>query len=229
MVMTFNTQQSNDDFGERSYERQLALIRSVSPDILALQESDSTRISLNNNDYVRYFAEKLGYHSYYGPSTVTGTYGTAILSKYPLLNTRTVFTFSDKDEIGTAEAEIEVNGIRFTICDVHPDGSDTAMMVFAKALLERTQGKSHVIALGDFNLRDYEEAYILIDSVFINSWTSIYPNEIGANGVDMSGDNRIDHIFLSPDLTPLNPFYITPPESTTDHAVHWTEITWGEQ
>ena len=82
--MTMNTQESNDKSGEKSFEAQLALIRQVSPDILALQETDSTRISLNNNDYVRAFADRLGYYSYYGPKTVAGTYGTAILSKYPL-------------------------------------------------------------------------------------------------------------------------------------------------
>jgi endonuclease/exonuclease/phosphatase family metal-dependent hydrolase len=225
VVMTFNTQQSNNDFAEKSFEDQLALIRKVSPDILALQESDSARISLNNNDYVRYFAENLGYYSYYGPTPVTGTYGTAILSKYPLLNTRTVFTFSDTDEIGTTEAEIEVNGIRISIFDVHPDGSDTSMLVFAKSLLERAKDKPYVIALGDFNLRDYEEAYQLIDGVLVNAWTSVYPSEIGA-GVDMSGENRIDHIFVSPNLSVRNPFYILPPESATDHPVHWAEIFW---
>ncbi len=226
VVMTFNTQQSNDDNAEKSFERQLALIRKVSPDILALQESDSTRISLNNNDYVRYFAESLGYYSYYGPATVTGTYGTAILSKYPLLNTRTVFTFSDKDEIGTTEAEIEVGGIRITIYNVHPDGSDTSMLVFAKTLLARSQDKPYVIALGDFNLRDYEEAYQLIDSVYINAWTNAYPSEISPDGVDMSGENRIDHIFVSPSLSVRNPFYVLPPESATDHPVHWVEVGW---
>jgi endonuclease/exonuclease/phosphatase family metal-dependent hydrolase len=226
VVMTFNTQQSNNDFGEKSFDEQLALIRRASPDILALQESDSTRISLNNNDYVRYFAEKLGYYSYYGPTTVIGTYGTAILSKVPLLNTRTVFTYSDKDEIGTTEAEIEVNGIRFTIYNVHPDGSDTAMLVFAKTLLERSQGKPYVIALGDYNLRDYEEAYKLINSVYTNAWVSVYPSKISADGVDMSGENRIDHIFVSPALGVRNPIYVLVPESATDHAVHWAEIFW---
>ncbi len=140
--MTFNTQQSNDDFGEKSVEAQLALIRQVSPDILALQESGiRARISLNNNDYVRYFTEKLGYYSYYGPTPGTGTFGTAILSKYPLQNTRSVFIFSDKDETGVAEAEIEVNGMRFTIYDVHPDSSDTAMLVFARTLVDRRRIK----------------------------------------------------------------------------------------
>jgi endonuclease/exonuclease/phosphatase family metal-dependent hydrolase len=226
LVMTYNIQQANDEAGERSYERQLAIIRQVSPDILSLQESDSTRISLNNNDYVRYYAGKLGYHSYYGPKTVTGTYGTALLSKYPLQNTRTVFSYSDKDEIGTTVAEIDVDGRQFTIYDVHPDGSDTAMLVFAQTLLERSKDKPYVIALGDYNLRDYEEAYKLIDSVYTNAWTSVYPSEISPDGVDMSGDNRIDHIFFSPSLSARNPVYVLPPDSATDHPVHWAEIFW---
>ena len=73
VAMTYNVQQFNDETGEKSFDRQLALIRRVSPDILAMQETDSARISLNNNDYVRYFAEKLRYYIYYGPKTVTGT------------------------------------------------------------------------------------------------------------------------------------------------------------
>ena len=227
-LMTMNTQQSNGDDGEKSVDAQLALIRRVSPDILALQETDSTRISLNNNDYVRYFAEKLGYYSYYGPKTLTGTFGTAILSKYPLQNMRTVFIYSDKDETGVAEAEIEVDGFRFTIYCVHPDSSDPAMLAFAKTLVARAQDKPYVIAMGDYNLRDYEEAYQYIDRYLTNAWTSLYPNEIGADGVDMSGDDRIDHIFLSHNLNAVDPMYILPPESATDHPVHWTDVVWNK-
>lgn len=226
-LMTMNTQESNNEFAQKSFEDQLALIRQVSPDILALQETDSTRISLNNNDYVRAFADRLGYYSYYGPKTVTGTYGTAILSKYPLLNPRTAFMYSDKDETGVAEAEVDVAGKRFTIYDVHPDSSDPAMLGFAHNLLARSQDKPFVIAMGDYNLRDYEEAYKLIDSVYTNAWVSVYPSEISPDGVDMSGENRIDHIFLSPNLTALDPTYILPPASATDHPVHWTDIVWN--
>jgi endonuclease/exonuclease/phosphatase family metal-dependent hydrolase len=226
-VMTFNTQQSNDEFAEKSFDRQLVLIRLVSPDVLALQETDSTRISLNNNDYVRYFADMLGYYSYYGPRTPSGTFGTAILSKFPLLNTRTAYMFSDKDETGVAEAEVEVAGLHFTIYDVHPDSSDPAMVAFAQTLISRSQDKPYVIAMGDYNLRDYEEAYKIIDSVLVNAWTSVYPLEISPEGVDMSGENRIDHIFLSSNLTAVNPSYILPPESATDHPVHWTDVVWN--
>jgi endonuclease/exonuclease/phosphatase family metal-dependent hydrolase len=226
-VMTYNTQQSNDKFAQKSFDAQLALMRQASPDIIALQESDSARISLNNNDYVRYFADNLGYYSYYGPKTTSGTFGSAILSRFPLENTRTSFMYSDKDETGVSEAEVEVGGNRFTLYNVHPDSSDAAMLAFARTLLERSQGKPYVIALGDYNLRDYEEAYQLIDSVFTNAWTSVYPTEISLEGVDMSGENRIDHIFLSPNLNAVKPIYILPPESATDHPVHWTDIVWS--
>jgi endonuclease/exonuclease/phosphatase family metal-dependent hydrolase len=226
VVMTMNVQGFNDDPGEKSADRQIALIQRASPDILTLQETDTNRISYNNNDYVRYLAEILGYYVYYGPTPVTGTYGTTILSKYPLENTRSVFMYSDKDETGVAEAEVTVGGRRFFIYDVHPDSSDPAMVAFAKTLLARSKDKQNVVMMGDYNLRDYEEAYKLINSVYTNVWVSIYPTKISKDGVDMSGENRIDHIFISPNLKARNPNYVLPPESATDHAVHWTEIDW---
>ena len=142
------------------------------------------------------------------------------------MNTRTVFTYSNQDEIGVAEAEVELSGHRLTIYDVHPDGSDTAKLAFAKALLERSKDKPYMIALGDYNLRDYEEAYKLINGVYTNAWTSVYPSKISSDGVDMSGEDRIDHIFVSPSLGVRNPVYVLPPESATDHPVHWAEIFW---
>lgn len=228
IVMTYNLQQGNDSAGERSYQRQLALMQQVDADIIALQESDSVRISLNNADLVRYFAGKLGYHAYYGPGPISGTYGTAILSKYPLRNPHLVFSYSDQDEIGTAVAEIEVGGKRLMIYNVHPDGSDIAMMVFAQTLLDQIGDQRSVIALGDYNLRDEDAAYQIIAARLSNVWESLYPSKISPSGVDMSGPNRIDHIFLSAPLKPLWATYLLPPDSATDHPVHWAEIVWEE-
>jgi len=226
VAMTFNTQQFNTADGEKSFEQQLDLVRRANPDILALQESDSARISFNNNDYVRYFAEHLGYYAYYGPTPVTGTFGTAILSRYSLENPRAVFMYSDNDETGVAEAEVVINDKRITIYDVHPDSSDPAMLTLALTVLARAAGKQGVIVLGDFNLRDTEEAYQVFDRVLVNAWTSVYPSKISPDGVDMSGRNRIDHIFTTLDLQAVNPVYVLPPESFTDHPVHWTELIW---
>ena len=225
-IMTYNIQQANDDAGEKSYQEQLALIKQVDPDIIGFQESDSARISLGNNDYIRYYANQLGYHAYFGPKTVTGTYGTAILSKFPLENPRSLFTYSDQDEIGTAEAEITVGGSQFTIFNVHPDGSDEAKLVFTRTVLDRANEKPDVIAIGDYNLRGWEESYLLIDGVYKNAWMDVYPTGIDENGLDMSGENRIDHIFVSPHLEVRNPVYLLPPDSRTDHPAHWAEVYW---
>ena len=210
-VMTYNIQGANDEDGERSYLRQLAIIREIDPDILVMQESDSTRVSLNNNDYVRYYASQLGYYSYFGPATTTGSYGTAILSRYPLENVRTVFSYSDKDEIGTAVAEIVVDGRRFTIFNVHPAGSATAKMAFAEALLAQSQGLDNVIALGDYNLRHTDEAFQRI--------AAVYHNVPGSEG-------HIDHIFLSHDLQMVDPVYIPAPASATDHPLLYATVRW---
>ncbi|MFH2038590.1 MAG: endonuclease/exonuclease/phosphatase family protein, partial [Chloroflexota bacterium] len=126
------------------------------------------------------------------------------------------------------EVQFEVDGKLFNLYNVHPDGSDEAMLAIAKMLLRRTVNQENVIILGDFNMRDTEESYQLIDSVYTNSWMSVYPSGISNEGVDMSGRNRIDHIFISKNLLARTPVYLLPPESATDHPAHWAEILWED-
>jgi endonuclease/exonuclease/phosphatase family metal-dependent hydrolase len=54
----------------------------------------------------------------------------------------------------------------------------------------------------------------------------VYPSGINDDGLDMSGLNRIDHIFVSPHITVANPIYLLPPDSWTDHPAHWAELSW---
>jgi hypothetical protein len=42
----------------------------------------------------------------------------------------------------------------------------------------------------------------------------------------MSGNKRIDHIFISPHLTVLEAYYLLAPESATDHPLHWAKVSW---
>jgi endonuclease/exonuclease/phosphatase family metal-dependent hydrolase len=92
--------------------------------------------------------------------------------------------------------------------------------------LERSAGKSHAIILGDFNMRDTDKGYAQVAAEYTNAWVSIYPTKISADGIDMSGSNRIDHIFFSHDLSATSATYLLPPASASDHPVHWAEITW---
>ena len=95
--------------------------------------------------------------------------------------------------------------------EIHPAGSDIAMMAFADALLAHSQGLERVIALGDYNLHHTEEAYQRI--------AAVYHNVPGSEG-------HIDHIFLSYDLQMINPVYIPAPASATDHPLLYATIRW---
>jgi endonuclease/exonuclease/phosphatase family metal-dependent hydrolase len=116
----------------------------------------------------------------------------------------------------------------FTFYNVHPDGTDEAKLALARIVLDRSEGQEYVIILGDFNMRDYDAGYQLIDSVFTNSWISVFPSGISTDGVDMTGKNRIDHIFISKNLLVRDPVYLLPPASATDHPLHWAVIYWDK-
>lgn len=246
-IMTYNIQQGVDLFGNKNYEGQLEIIKEINPDIIGLQESDGSRISGGNSDVVRYFAKKLGYYSYFGPKTVTGTFGTAILSRFPLASNQTIFTYSNKDEVGTAVSEIKVAGKIITIANSHPAGKDDAKMAHINAVANLAAEKEMVIAIGDYNFRQGSPFYERITTKLNNAWLSLYPDAIGPvdeNKLDLTFENRkssggkllpggkqdmtsrIDHIFLSKEFEVVEAHYLPAPESGTDHPVHWAVIKW---
>jgi endonuclease/exonuclease/phosphatase family metal-dependent hydrolase/MFS family permease len=223
-VFTYNIQQGANETGDINYDSQIALIKEVNPDIIGLQECDSARISLGNVDVVRYFADRLtgfNYYSYYGPKTVTGTYGVAVLSKYPIINALSFFTYSDVDEIGTAEVQIRVGSEIFNVYINHPAGSHEAQLTHITTLINRIGSKNRVISMGDFNFRQDSEYYNISVAVLQDAWLTIFPSAVGY-GLNMS--DRIDHIFLSSDITVSDARYNIDPQS--DHPAHWAEITW---
>jgi len=246
-VMTYNIQQGVDLFGNKNYEGQLATIVEINPDIICLQESDVTRISGGNNDVVRYFAENLGFFSYYGPKTVTGTFGTAILSRFPLDFCRTIFTYSNKDEIGTTVSNVTVGNQEITIINSHPAGNNKAREAHINEVVNLAKTDIMVIAAGDYNFDQESPWYKKIARVLNNAWQTKYPDAIGpvdTNKLDLSFEerksssgillpdgkidmkDRIDHIFLSKVFELAEAHFLPAPESDTDHPVHWVVVRW---
>jgi endonuclease/exonuclease/phosphatase family metal-dependent hydrolase len=223
-VFTYNIQQGVNETGDKNYDQQIALVREVNPDIIGLQECDTARISLGNSDVVRYFADRLtgfNYYSYYGPRTVTGTFGTAVLSKYPIINALSFFTFSDTDEIGTVEVQIQVGSEVFNVYINHPAGEHEAKLDHITTLMERIGSKDRVISMGDFNFRQFSEYYNLTSPFLQDAWLTMFPTAVGY-GLDMT--DRIDHIFISNDTTIVDARYNIEPQS--DHPAHWADIQW---
>lgn len=219
-ILTYNIQQGYSELGLKNYDGQLELIRQIDADVIGLQESDTNRIANGNTDIVRYFADHLNLYSYFGPKTVTGTFGIALLSKYPIENPRVFYMYSEGEQTATIEAQITVNGETFNIYVTHLGNGGP--MVQQQQILEVVGGKENLILIGDFNFRPYEQQYKLTTAILEDAWIVRWPGGNLGQGIDPS--DRIDHTFLTPGTIVNDSEYIADPAS--DHPAMWSVISW---
>jgi endonuclease/exonuclease/phosphatase family metal-dependent hydrolase len=191
-VYTYNIQQGYSDPGERNFDNQVAAIQSKTPDIVGLQECDTARIAGGNMDVVAYFADRLDMYSYYGPSPITGTFGVALLSKYPIENARTFFVYSKGEQVGVIEADITIDGKTYKVYVTHLGNSGPIFQI--RQMLDRMRGQKNVIAMGDFNFRPYEDQYALATAEYDSAY-DIAEGQVSPPVLDMN--DRIDHVFVS--------------------------------
>ena len=219
-IFTYNIQQGYSRDGRRNYDGQLEVVRAEDADIVGLQECDTARIANGNADVVRYFADRLDLYSYYGPKTVPGTFGIALLSRYPIENPRTFYMHSEGEQTATIAAQITVGGKTFNVFVTHLGNGGP--LVQQQAILQEVAGKDNVILLGDFNFRPDSEQYRLTTALLDDSWLLRWPEGNASQGVDFA--RTIDHIFVSRGTRVADCRYLPGPAS--DHPGLATTIEW---
>jgi endonuclease/exonuclease/phosphatase family metal-dependent hydrolase len=185
--------------------------------VIGLQESDTNRAAGGNDDLVRYIADRLGMYSYYGPKTVPGTFGIALLSKGPIEEARTFYMYSVGEQTATIAAQIQIGGDVYHVYVTHLGNGGP--IVQQEELLEEI-APENVILMGDFNFRPDTAQYRLTTKVLDDAWALRWPQ-----GVDDEGrqfPERIDHVFVSPGTDVIAARYDTEPES--DHPALVVEI-----
>jgi endonuclease/exonuclease/phosphatase family metal-dependent hydrolase len=100
-------------------------------------------------DLVRAFASSLGMYAYYGPRLQTGTFGVALLSRYPLENPRTLFMYSEGEQTAAITAQISVGEVQYFLLVTHLGNGGP--MIQQEQVLSRIAGQENVVAMGDFN------------------------------------------------------------------------------
>lgn len=218
-VLTYNIQQGYNSSGRKSFDQQLEVLRSQNPDIIGLQETDTARIAGGNSDVVRYFTERLHMYSYYGPRTTTGTFGIALLSRFPIQDARTFFMYSEGEQTAAIQARIVVNGKPFTVLVTHLGNGGP--LIQQQQVLQRLAGQQNIIAMGDFNFRSDTEAYRQTITTLQDGWLASEQQQV-PEGEDAT--RRIDHIFLSPGTRVRSATYL--PEGPSDHPGMVIEIFW---
>jgi hypothetical protein len=94
-----------------SERRMRDLIKDAELDVVGLLESDTQRIIMGNRDATQYLAEDLGMYVDYGPGPNKHTWGAALLSKFPIINSTHHLLPSPVGELAPAiHATLDVYG-----------------------------------------------------------------------------------------------------------------------
>lgn len=96
------------------------LIRDAELDIVGLLESDTERIIMGNRDLTERLAEELNMYADYGPGPNKHTWGAALLSKFPILNSTHHLLPSPVGELAPAiHATLDMYGVMVDVVVFH--------------------------------------------------------------------------------------------------------------
>ncbi|GMK59272.1 hypothetical protein CspeluHIS016_0702870 [Cutaneotrichosporon spelunceum] len=109
-----------DEPGRDSQRRIASLIEEMQVDVLGMLETDLHRFVYGNRDLTRYIAEELGYYVDIGPGPNGHTWGAALLSKFPIMNSTHHLLPSPNGELAPAiHATLDVRGQRVDVVVSH--------------------------------------------------------------------------------------------------------------
>jgi endonuclease/exonuclease/phosphatase family metal-dependent hydrolase len=158
-IMSFNIK--NGELADHDLDKLVDPIRPSNPDVLALQEVDEGTRRSGGLAETKGIAAQLGMaHSYFGKnfSFDGGSYGLAIVSKYPLSNTRTI-RLDDHTSRGNGyepriavAADVSIGNDKITVVSVHASLHATERAENARRILSALGASaSRAIIMGDLN------------------------------------------------------------------------------
>lgn len=154
-LMTYNIHHGVGIDGKLDLQRISSVIEKSGADIIGLNEVDLVRKRTAYNNQVSYLAKNLDMNYTYGPSkkSYPGSYGNAILSKYPIINTENYpLPIINKDMGETRsllKAEIEISRDK------------TIYVLLTHLSLDKDERKKQVKWIDDF-IKDLSKPYILM-------------------------------------------------------------------
>lgn len=226
-VMTYNLHNGFDQLGYLGLEALAQVIEGENPDVVGLQEINRGWVVNGSTDMLMWLSQRLNMPYVWNPTTGE-LWGNAVLSRLPL-NEVDVQTLPPPDMLlgrGFIWANVDVgNGDHLDIIDTHyhhkVDGSDIRVAQ-SQAILDYWGKRPFTLIMGDLNAESTEpEIQLLQEQSFLDvlDETNITP---GYTNDAFNPSRRIDYVFITPDLTPINA--AVPPQPASDHLPVVTEI-----
>ncbi|GED69042.1 endonuclease [Brevibacillus reuszeri] len=201
-VVTYNIRGCRDDQGHADPEKVVDALRPLSADVIALQEVDNTLPRSSFVNQVAVIARSLNMNYAFAPSIdfLFGTYGNAVLSKYPILHAASTPLPATREPRSLLDVTLDWYGSPLHVYATHLGVKASEHPEQIKSLYSYLQKKSSEtgVLLGDFNM--YADNSLL-DSVRSLLQDPLYEKHIVLGTLKSKQSRKeIDHIFLSHDL-----------------------------
>ena len=207
-------------------EGTIAVLRAHAPDIVALQEVDRfwARSAYADEPAVIAAGLEMDHHCFapnldHGPdshSNVPHQYGTAIVSRFPILSCSNTLltTFAGWEQRGILEAIVNVRGVPTHVYSTHLQASRTVGGVFQSATPQRVlqvqdimnllaDVTDPIVLMGDFNAGSTSTEMKPLYTRLVDVWRKAGVGTGNTSSARLVGNptSRIDYIFVSPDVT----------------------------
>ncbi len=211
-VLTYNIHAGKDAQGQLSIRAIAALVDSLRPDVVLLQEVDRRTTRAKGEDHLAQLAELTHMHAAFGKSLdfQGGDYGIALLSRWPIDSATTVPLDVQPPEErsgGSHEPRVALHAVlraphgRLDVITTHIDAAGTSTyrkqeVVDLLAHLQRSVAAGAPVILGgDLNSRPVTDEIAALSLSFTDAWASCGEGP-GETFPAANPDRRIDYIFF---------------------------------
>lgn len=198
-------------------ERIASVIEQLGADVVGLQEVDRFWARSGGVDQPTVLADRLGMHMCYGANlvhqpdahaTVPHEYGTAILSRFPILSCENLFLPKANppagEQRGLLQARVNVRGVPLMFLNTHLHTAVADRRVQVQAIADWLDANPSLpVLVGDLNARPAETTLPPLFSRLVDVWPAAHPDpsEPGFTFPALPTrppDRRIDYILTDP-------------------------------
>ncbi|SDT30876.1 endonuclease/exonuclease/phosphatase family protein [Microlunatus soli] len=238
-VMTFNIHHAAGTDDVLSLDRIASVITSSGADIIGLQEVDNHYSERSEwTDEAAELAERTGFHVVFGAnidndppagSTDRIQYGTAILSRYPIVasdNTH-LFRSPDQEQRGLLHATIDVRGRQLDFYNTHLSASSQLdRQQQAEQIVDLIGSDDPAILTGDLNAEPDDPELKPLTTAYIDSWTAAGKGD-GWTHPSEAPTKRIDFILGTDAVNPVRTRVLDNTPEASDHLPVISRIVLG--
>lgn len=200
-VMCYNTRHANGMDGRVDVERLARRIQASGADLVGLQEIDRRTNRSGGVDQIAELGRLLGFYSAYGAFMEYdgGQYGLGVLSRFPIVASRSVPIPDRKEPRVALLATIELpSGGQVCLADIHFDCIEDDAERYCQALIVASELKkldSPCLLMGDFNDEPETRTLEVFRSFMLEAKK---PSDARMTFPSDAPEREIDFMFVSP-------------------------------